>query len=177
MSLKGTGDSRLPLGNTASTLNRDEEQEIELDELNVIVTVPAGTAGIRILAKLGDGSGIGSVAAVMGARAVFRGMTDLTASQERYFQDHMDQLGDDALVRPMIIKIPEDAVSVTMLCTVLDDSLNPRTEEVKLGVRDIRRAREAFLKYIPDGDDYDAVYVLTDEGRALAEKQEDSDAW
>lgn len=69
----------------------------------------------------------------------------------------------------IILRIPKDAASLTVTAVLIgkDDKV------VKVGRRlsadDIRSARQAFLDNVEDGDDYDARYVLTDEGREYLE--------
>ena len=45
-----------------------------------------------------------------------------------------------------------------------------RASEKTIERREIRQMRRDFLNYVPDGDEYDAVYTLTDEGRAELER-------
>ena len=67
----------------------------------------------------------------------------------------------------VIVKIPKDTVRLTMDCTILqDDSDELHTVQARLNHEDIQAARGAFLENVEDGDDYDAVYTITDKGRA-----------
>ena len=47
----------------------------------------------------------------------------------------------------------------------------------KLAVSDIHDQRQAFLDNVESGDDYDARYVLTDEGREYLEQLEREREW
>lgn len=70
----------------------------------------------------------------------------------------------------VIIKVPKDVVRITMNCTVFSDGMEDLLKvEAVLGREDIRQARQDFLDNVEDGDDYDALYCLTDAGRALLE--------
>lgn len=66
----------------------------------------------------------------------------------------------------IILKIPENAVSLSVTANLLDENGKLVKVSKNLTVKDIFEARQAFLENVEDGDDYDARYVLTEEGRA-----------
>ena len=69
----------------------------------------------------------------------------------------------------IILKIPKEAVALEVTASlILDGEL--RKVGHNLSVSDIRDARQAFLDNVEDGDDYDARYVLTEEGMAYLEQ-------
>ena len=73
----------------------------------------------------------------------------------------------------VILRIPREAASVTIHAVMIDE--NDRSVKVsrKLSAEDIRTARQDFLDNVEYGDDYNARYVLTDEGRAYLDSLEE----
>lgn len=69
-----------------------------------------------------------------------------------------------------ILRIPKETVSLTLKVQLIGEDGKLMKVERKLTVSDIHAARSAFLENVPDGDEYDAKYVLTDEGRAYLEQ-------
>lgn len=70
----------------------------------------------------------------------------------------------------LIIKIPRESVKLEIKAVFLDDNDELATVCKTLKLRDIQEARKDFLENVEDGDDYDARYVLTDEGREWLEE-------
>ena len=70
----------------------------------------------------------------------------------------------------IILRIPGNAAEITVSAKLLDKKGRPMEVSKKLSIQDIFKARKDFLDNVPDGDDYDAKYVLTDEGRAFLER-------
>lgn len=71
----------------------------------------------------------------------------------------------------IILRIPIEAVSVTVTAKVIEkDSGDLLEVQRKLTTQDIFKARRDFLDYVEDGDDYDAKFVITDEGRRYLEE-------
>ncbi|MBQ9664596.1 MAG: hypothetical protein IJV40_15730 [Oscillospiraceae bacterium] len=70
----------------------------------------------------------------------------------------------------IILRIPENAAEITVSAKLLDKKGKPMKVGRTLSVQDIFKARTDFLENVADGDDYDAKYVLTDEGRAYLER-------
>ena len=70
----------------------------------------------------------------------------------------------------VIIKIPKDSARLEIRSYIFDED----GEVTKVGnaynAEDIRRARADFLDNVEFGDDYDAVYTLTDLGLEIAEQ-------
>ena len=71
---------------------------------------------------------------------------------------------------PIIVKIPKDAALVELNITMLDEHGDLMRVQRCLSTSEIRECRKDFLDNVEFGDDYDAMYTLTDEGRAYAEK-------
>ena len=71
-------------------------------------------------------------------------------------------------------KIPENAARLTLTVQYFDDDGNPQTAYKVMNAEDIRQARKDFLDYVEDGDDYDALYVVTEEGKRWIEELERS---
>ena len=65
----------------------------------------------------------------------------------------------------VILRIPKEAVSVEITAGILDETGRLCKVGKKLSVSEIRDARQAFLDYVDGGDDYDAKFVITEEGR------------
>lgn len=70
----------------------------------------------------------------------------------------------------IFLRIPKSVASVTVNAVIIDENDKAVKVSRKLSADDIRKARQDFLDYVEDGDDYDAKYVLTDEGRAYLEE-------
>lgn len=76
----------------------------------------------------------------------------------------------------IILKIPKDTVVLSVEATVLDGE-QPPSKQTKImkadfSPSDIFDMRMDFLDNVEAGDEYDAVYVLTDEGRKYVEDRE-----
>ena len=69
----------------------------------------------------------------------------------------------------IIVQVPEDTVSCSITVKRL---VNGKLEEaaMEMTAQDFRQARQDFLENVDGGDDYDAVYELTEEGRKYVEK-------
>ena len=68
----------------------------------------------------------------------------------------------------IFLKIPKDAVALEVTASLIADGKVQKVSK-KLSVSDIRDKRQDFLDNVEDGDDYDARYVLTEEGMAYLE--------
>ena len=68
----------------------------------------------------------------------------------------------------VILQIPENAVSVTITATIMIDD-KPMKAKKKLDAEAIRTVRQEFLENVEFGDDYNAMFVLSDKGRELAD--------
>ncbi len=79
----------------------------------------------------------------------------------------------------IILKIPENAVFLEVKASLMDENGQLMNVMKKLPVQDIFKARQDFLQNVEDGDEYDARYVLTDEGmeylNSLLEAEDGSD--
>jgi len=83
--------------------------------------------------------------------------------------------GDEIQLEDMgvIIRIPKEAVRLTMTVLILDEDGNLQEVVAEFSASDIREARQAFLDNVEFGDDYDAIWQLTEKGRRqLAEMKE-----
>ncbi len=69
----------------------------------------------------------------------------------------------------LIIKIPRESIKLEIKAVFLDDNDELTTVCKTLKLCDIQEARKDFLENVEDGDDYDARYVITDEGRKFLE--------
>ena len=69
----------------------------------------------------------------------------------------------------IIMKIPSSTAELTITARRIENG-KIKQYEVYLDTDDIFAARKDFLENVEFGDDYDAVYTLTDEGRRMAER-------
>ena len=75
--------------------------------------------------------------------------------------------GDEVQLEDMgvILRIPKEAVRLEMTVLILDEDGNLQKVCAEFSASDIREARQAFLDNVEMGDDYDAVWGLTEKGR------------
>lgn len=69
----------------------------------------------------------------------------------------------------IIVKIPVDAIKISITAKMLNDKDEIVSVHTDMNMKDIYEARTAFLENVEDGDDFDAVYMLTEKGEAYAE--------
>ena len=139
--------------------------EIVIDTMNVLLTVPVDTVGIVCEAAYVDDEGERKCAASFLPADVHRAFQDFYVMQEDYYPEHMDMIADDAKEYPVIFQIPETAYAadLTFLCLGMVDGVRKQYRvERHLKRSDMKRLRNDFLRYIPDGDHYNDVYVLAD---------------
>ena len=74
----------------------------------------------------------------------------------------------------VILKIPKGTVKLSINATIMNE--NGELEKVgrDLSLTDIQDARTAFLNNIDGGDDYDAMWSLTDKGKKMLDELEES---
>lgn len=70
----------------------------------------------------------------------------------------------------IILAIPSGTARLKAEVTLLDGDGQPHICETVLGPEEIRQARQDFLDNVDGGDDYNAVYTLTEKGRELYER-------
>lgn len=75
----------------------------------------------------------------------------------------------------VILRIPKEAVSLELNAGILDEAGKLRKVGKRLSVSEIREARQAFLDNVEGGDDYDARFVITEEGRRYLESLRSSE--
>ena len=75
----------------------------------------------------------------------------------------------------IFLRIPEEAIGLTVIAKILDENGNPIEVQQVLSVKDIFKARKDFLDNVLDGDDFDAQYVLTEKG--IASLQDEEEEW
>ena len=69
----------------------------------------------------------------------------------------------------VILKIPKEAVAMEVTASLIIDGELQKVSK-KLTVADIRDARQAFLDNVEFGDEYDAKFVLTEDGKKYLEQ-------
>lgn len=84
----------------------------------------------------------------------------------------MKQPGDEVQLEDMgvILRIPKEAVRLEMTVLILDEDSNLQEVCAEFSANDIREARQAFLDNVEFGDDYDAIWQLTEKGRRELEE-------
>ena len=141
--------------------------QIVIDEMNVLLTIPVNAIWLVCKAKFYDENGEETAEAHYSTADLHFAFYDFMGSDDGYFADHQDLLSHDAKEYPVILRVPEMAYEMEIeILALKTDEPEKRT----LNRSDLRKARADFLQYIIDGDDYDAVYVLTDEYKAELEK-------
>ena len=75
--------------------------------------------------------------------------------------------GDEIQLEDMgvILRIPKEAIRLELTVKLLDEDGVLREVVAEFSASDIREARQAFLDNVEMGDDYDAVWGLTEKGR------------
>lgn len=71
----------------------------------------------------------------------------------------------------VIVKIPERAVALTITAVILENGEQVNVSK-KMDVVEIRQARDDFLNNVEFGDDYDGVFVLSDEVKKQLEESD-----
>lgn len=69
----------------------------------------------------------------------------------------------------IFVAVPENCIGLELNATILNDKNELEHVSKKLSLNEIILARNDFLTYVEGGDDYNATYVLTEEGKAYAE--------
>ena len=71
---------------------------------------------------------------------------------------------------PIILYIPKDSVAIELISTMFDENGELMRVSRKISISEIYKYRQDFLDNVEFGDEYDAEYTFTEEGRAYAEK-------
>lgn len=72
----------------------------------------------------------------------------------------------------IILRVPKDAVTLTVNAAIMNSDDKPVKVKKRLTTQDVYKARQDFLDNVEDGDDYDARFVITEEGRRYLEELE-----
>lgn len=72
----------------------------------------------------------------------------------------------------IIAKIPKNTARITIIAQYFDEDGDPVKVSRVLEASDIAQSRNDFLEFCEPGDDYDARYVITEEGRRFLEEME-----
>ena len=70
----------------------------------------------------------------------------------------------------IIVKVPENTVACKFTATMITDDGKLQDAEMKMNATEFRQARKDFLDNVEGGDEYDGLYVLTEEGRKYVDK-------
>ena len=74
----------------------------------------------------------------------------------------------------IIVQVPKDTVTVSFDAKLVQGG-QLVTAHMDMTPEEFRQARQDFLDEVEGGDDFDAVYTLTDEYKAYLEGQHDHD--
>lgn len=81
-----------------------------------------------------------------------------------------DQDGIELEETNVILKIPKDAFALKLIAYVPNGEEKPHKCEKDLSLQELIAARKDFLENVEFGDDYDAKYVLSEEGKRYLEE-------
>lgn len=84
---------------------------------------------------------------------------------------NIDNIETEVLLDEMniFVAVPENCIGLELNATILNDKNELEHVSRKLSLNEIILARNDFLTYVAGGDDYNATYVLTDDGKAYVE--------
>ena len=69
----------------------------------------------------------------------------------------------------IIVKVPENTVACRFTAKMLQDGKLVEAH-MEMSPKEFRQARQDFLDNVYGGDEYDATYALTEEGKAYADR-------
>lgn len=64
----------------------------------------------------------------------------------------------------VILEIPDAAYHLDIVAKTIDDEENSQIITTRMGLADIRQARQDFLNNVPGGDEYNTVWSITQKG-------------
>lgn len=64
----------------------------------------------------------------------------------------------------VILEIPDAAYHLDIVAKTINDDENTQIVTTRMGLADIRQARQDFLDNVPAGDEYNAVWGITQKG-------------
>lgn len=67
-------------------------------------------------------------------------------------------------VMHVILEIPDAAYHLDIVAKTIDDEENTQIVTTRMGLADIRQARKDFLENVAAGDEYNAVWGITQKG-------------
>ena len=77
----------------------------------------------------------------------------------------------------LIVRVPKNTVAITIEANILDEDMNMNICKSAFPPDVFRKCRQDFLDEVGD-DDYDATYVLTEEGKKyLEELKKNGNMW
>ena len=129
------------------------KKEIELTELNIIVGAPKNAVGLDIDATIFYEDEPCNVTKSYSP-------DDFTSARRNYTTFAENPVDPDGKIN-IVIKIPDNAVAITLCYKVLKENYEIETESQVLQLKDIHSARDLFVEKMDD--DYDAIYRFTDE--------------
>lgn len=69
----------------------------------------------------------------------------------------------------IIVKVPENTVACRVTAKMMEDGKLIEAN-MDMSPEEFRQARQDFCDNVEDGDDFDKMYTLTEEGKAYVEK-------
>jgi hypothetical protein len=88
---------------------------------------------------------------------------------ERFFKMSKDKEIVTLEEMNIFMRIPENTTKLKITATVEIDGKKQKVSK-KIGKKEIQEARQDFLFFVEDGDNYNAPYVLTDKGKEFVKK-------
>lgn len=73
----------------------------------------------------------------------------------------------------IIVKVPANTVGLTLTAKTIGKGDEIHEYRSEMALSDVFEARNDFLDNVECGDDYDAVYTLTEKGRQMVEAMMD----
>lgn len=153
----------------------------EPETINILMAIPMDTIRMVCEAEYADEEGQHMARAVYDARHIHRAFNDAMLNLEGFFRDYPHLVDDDAETYPVIIEVPELAHTIKICYTTErtenfpdgNEGMVTYQDDTTLSRNDIRRMREEFLKYVPDGDHYNDVFTLTDRALEWLQNKDD----
>ena len=144
-------------------------QEVDIDLMNVIVSIPVDTVRLDIVAHmLDDNNEIMEVKLGCSLSDIHDYRDDYVRNLGSKFNIDKDFADGENLMN-IILQIPQDAVWLDLKVR-LADMPSGSDDNRMMRASDIHKARELFLERIPDGDEYNFRYVLTEKGRRILDE-------
>ena len=85
--------------------------------------------------------------------------------------EHVENTEFGGQMMNIILDIPDSTFHMDVVAKMIDDDESTKIVTARLGLADIRRMRQDFLDNVEGGDDYNAVYTLSEQERKRLENK------